>query len=131
MPSPDGQRPAHRPARRLRPLLLKPPIVVAAVWDGDRWASWKAHLDYAGTELADRPRLSGRVLPAHPGLAMRIQMLTGRGWVTVATPKLSPGSLFSGTLLPRVRGRYLFRVVAPGTTLNTSGISRTISVRVT
>jgi hypothetical protein len=64
-------------------------------------------------------------------LALRIQMLTGRGWVTVAKPKLSAGSLFSGTLLPRVRGRYLFRVVAPGTALNASGTSRTVSVRVT
>jgi len=76
-------------------------------------------------------RLSGRVLPAHPGLVLRIQMLTGRGWVTVAAPRLSAGSLYSGTLLPRVRGRYLFRVVAPGTALNASGVSRTVSVRVT
>ena len=76
-------------------------------------------------------RLSGGVLPAHPGLALRVQMLTGRGWVTVATPKLSTRSLFSSTLLPRVRGRYLFRVVAPSTALNASGTSRTVSVRVT
>jgi hypothetical protein len=76
-------------------------------------------------------RLSGRVLPAHPGQALRIQMLTGRGWVTVAAPKLSARSLFSGTLLPRLPGRYLFRVVAPATALNASGTSRTVSVRVT
>jgi hypothetical protein len=76
-------------------------------------------------------RLSGRLLPAHPGLTLRIQMLTGRGWVTVATPRLSTRSLFSSTLLPRVRGRYLFRVVAPATALNASGTSRTVSVRVT
>jgi hypothetical protein len=76
-------------------------------------------------------RLSGRVLPAHPGQALRIQMLTGRGWVTVAAPKLSARSLFSDTLLPRLPGRYLFRVVAPTTALNASGTSRTVSVRVT
>ncbi len=75
-------------------------------------------------------RLSGRVLPAHPGLALRIQMLTARGWVTVANPRLGAGSLYSGTLLPRVRGRYLFRVSAPATALNVAGISRTITVRV-
>jgi hypothetical protein len=51
--------------------------------------------------------------------------------VTVAAPKLSARSLFSGTLLPRVRGRYLFRVVAPTTALNASGTSRTVSVQVT
>jgi hypothetical protein len=76
-------------------------------------------------------RLSGRVLPARPGLALRIQMLTGRGWVTVAAPKLGAQSLFSGTLLPRVPGRYLFRVVAPATALNAAGASHTVSVRVT
>jgi hypothetical protein len=77
MPSPDDQQPARRTARRRRPLLLKPPIVVAAVWDGDRWARWKAHLDYAGTGLADRPRLSGRVLVAHhPDPASALDALT-------------------------------------------------------
>jgi hypothetical protein len=75
-------------------------------------------------------RLSGSVLPARPGLALRIQMLTARGWVTVATPSLSPRSRFAGTLLPRIRGHYLFRVVAPSSPLNAAGTSRTITVRV-
>ncbi len=75
-------------------------------------------------------RLSGRVLPAHAGLTVRIQLLTARGWVTVATPRLNATSAFAASLVPRVRGRYLFRVSAPATALNAAGLSRTIAVRV-
>ena len=75
-------------------------------------------------------RLSGRVIPAQAGMAVRIQLLTGHGWVTVAMPRLSAGSAFSKTLLPRVRGRYVFRVTAPATAQNVAGVSRSVTVRV-
>ncbi|MDX6551090.1 MAG: large repetitive protein [Gaiellales bacterium] len=75
-------------------------------------------------------RLSGRVIPAQAGMTVRIQLLTSRGWVTVALPRLSAGSAFTKTLLPRVRGRYVFRVTAPATAQNVAGVSRSITVRV-
>jgi hypothetical protein len=75
-------------------------------------------------------RLLGRVIPAQAGMTVRIQLLTRRGWVTVALPRLSTGSAFSKTLLPRVRGRYVFRVAAPATAQNVAGVSRSITVRV-
>ena len=74
--------------------------------------------------------LSGRVQPAHAGAAVRVQLLTRRGWVTVSKPHLSARSRFKATLLPRVKGRYVFRVVAAATTGNATGTSRSVTVRV-
>ena len=74
--------------------------------------------------------LSGSVQPAHPGAAVRVQLLTRRGWVTVSTPHLSARSRFTATLLPRVSGRYVFRVVAAATAGNATGTSRSVTVRV-
>jgi hypothetical protein len=75
-------------------------------------------------------RLSGRVEPGAPGKQISVQMLTSRGWVTVAKPRLNGASTFGRTLVPRVAGRYLFRAVARATTANTVGVSRTVTVRV-
>jgi hypothetical protein len=75
-------------------------------------------------------RLAGRVEPGAPGAQVTVQLLTSRGWVTVAKPRLNGASAFARTLVPRVAGRYMFRAVAPATTSNTGGISRTITVRV-
>ena len=74
--------------------------------------------------------LSGSVQPAHAGAAVRVQLLTRRGWVTVSKPHLSARSRFTATLLPRVKGRYVFRVVAAATTGNATGTSRSVTVRV-
>jgi hypothetical protein len=74
-------------------------------------------------------RLSGRVQPAAPGRQISVQMLTSRGWVTVAKPRLSRASTFGRTFVPRVSGRYLFRAVAAATKANTAGVSRTVTVR--
>jgi hypothetical protein len=74
--------------------------------------------------------LSGSVQPAHAGAAVRVQLLTRRGWVTVSTPHLSARSRFTATLLPRVSGRYVFRVVAAATAGNATGTSRSVTVRV-
>jgi len=78
----------------------------------------------------DTIHLSGTVQPAHPGAAVRVQLLTRRGWVTVSTPHLSARSRFTATLLPRVSGRYVFRVVAAATPGNATGTSRSVTVRV-
>jgi hypothetical protein len=75
-------------------------------------------------------RLSGRVEPVAPGRQISVQMLTSRGWVTVAKPRLSGASTFTRTLVPRVAGRYIFRAVARAMTDNTAGASRTVTVRV-
>jgi hypothetical protein len=61
---------------------------------------------------------------------VRVQLLTRRGWVTVSTPHLSARSRFTATLLPRVSGRYVFRVVAAATAGNATGTSRSVTVRV-
>jgi hypothetical protein len=61
---------------------------------------------------------------------VRVQLLTGRGWVTVATPRLTVRSRFGASLVPRVAGRYLFRVVAPASDRNAAGTSRTVAVQV-
>jgi hypothetical protein len=74
--------------------------------------------------------LSGSVQPAHAGAAVRVQLLTRRGWVTVSKPHLSARSRFTATLLPRVKGRYVFRVVAAATAGNATGTSRSVTVRV-
>lgn len=74
--------------------------------------------------------LSGSVQPAHAGAAVRVQLLTRRGWVTVSRPHLSARSRFTATLLPRVSGRYVFRVVAAATPGNATGTSRSVTVRV-
>jgi len=75
--------------------------------------------------------LSGRVQPVHGGIRLRAQMFTRHGWVTVARPLLSSTGRYSATLLPRVAGRYVFRVLAPATPDNAAGTSRSVSVRVT
>jgi hypothetical protein len=74
--------------------------------------------------------LSGRVLPAHGGIAVRVQLFTRRGWVTVAKPIATARGRYAATLLPRVAGRYVFRVIAPATTANAGGTSRSVTVRV-
>jgi hypothetical protein len=75
-------------------------------------------------------RLSGAVAPARSGAHVRVQLLTHRGWVTVATPRLTLRSRYAASLVPRVAGRYLFRVVAAADDRNAAGTSRTVAVRV-
>jgi len=74
--------------------------------------------------------LSGRVQPAHGGLSLRVQLFTHHGWVTVARPVLTIRGRYTATLVPRVAGRYVFRVLAPATAENGAGVSRSVSVRV-
>jgi len=59
-----------------------------------------------------------------------VQMLTRRGWTTVAQPRLSRRSAFSTVVVPRFPGQYLFRVLAAATTRDAAGASRTVAVRV-
>jgi hypothetical protein len=75
-------------------------------------------------------RLSGRVAPAHAGGRVSVQLLTRRGWVTVARPLLGARSGFSTVVIPPVAGRYLFRTVASPTPFNAAGTSRTVGVLV-
>src|SRR4029079_12799764 len=56
--------------------------------------------------------LSGSVQPGHAGAAVRVQLLTRRGWVTVSTPHLSARSRVAATLLARVSRRHLCPGVA-------------------
>jgi hypothetical protein len=74
--------------------------------------------------------LSGRVSPASPGARVRLQLLTGGGWRTVAVARLGGASRFSKTVVAGVPGRYVLRVLAPGTGTNAPGVSRTVTVRV-
>jgi hypothetical protein len=75
-------------------------------------------------------RLAGVVAPRAAGTRVHVQLLTVRGWVTVASPRLGAASGYATTVVPRYRGRYLFRAVAPATADNLAGTSRTVAVRV-
>ena len=74
--------------------------------------------------------LSGRVLPAHPGGRVQIQLLTAAGWRTVASPLLGARSAFRKTLVAAVPGRYVLRAVAAATAADAAGASPAVSVRV-
>jgi archaellum component FlaG (FlaF/FlaG flagellin family) len=73
-------------------------------------------------------RLSGSVGPSAPGSRVTVQLLTSRGWTPVAFPRLGGRSGYSATVIPRLPGRYLLRVVAPATAVNLSGTSRTVAI---
>ncbi|HKV69151.1 MAG TPA: hypothetical protein VJN72_13760 [Gaiellales bacterium] len=74
-------------------------------------------------------RLSGFVSPGHPGGRVQVQVLTGAGWRTVASPRLGIGSHYAKTVIAAARGRYVLRVIAPATATNAAGRSRTITVQ--
>ena len=74
-------------------------------------------------------RLRGTVAPRHSG-RVTVQLLTPSGWVAVARPALGPAGGYSTVVLPRFHGRYVLRVVAPATAVNTTGVSHTVTVRV-
>jgi hypothetical protein len=74
--------------------------------------------------------LEGTVHPLHPGGRVAVQMLTHRGWATVARPRLSRRSAFSTVVVPRIPGQYLFRVLVAATARDAAGASRTVAVRV-
>jgi hypothetical protein len=73
-------------------------------------------------------RLTGTVGPSAPGSRVTVQLLTARGWTAVASPALTGRSGYSATVVPRLPGRYLLRVVAPATAVNLGGVSRTVVV---
>ena len=73
--------------------------------------------------------LQGTVHPLHPGGRVAVQMLTRRGWATVARPRLTRRSAFTTVVVPRIPGQYLFRVLAAATPRDAAGISRTVAVR--
>jgi hypothetical protein len=75
-------------------------------------------------------RLTGRVLPGRPGARVRVQLLSGGGWRTVAQPRLGGASRFAKTVIAAIPGRYVLRVVAPATAANAAGRSATVTVRV-
>jgi hypothetical protein len=74
-------------------------------------------------------RLAGAVAP-RTASRVRVQLLTAGGWRTVATPRPGLRGGYSAVVVPRIRGRYLFRTVAPATARNGAGISSAIAVRV-
>ena len=73
-------------------------------------------------------RISGRVGPRHVGAVVTIQLLTSRGWVAVARPRLGALSTYAATVIPRVAGRYVFRALVPATAQNAGGISASVTV---
>ena len=75
-------------------------------------------------------RLSGVLSPRRAGARVTVQLLTRRGWVAVAHPRLNSRSVYSALVVPPVAGRYLFRALAPATAVNGSGVSRTLAVQV-
>ena len=73
--------------------------------------------------------LAGAVAP-RTASRVRVQLLTASGWRTVATPRPGLRGGYSAVVVPRIRGRYLFRTVAPNTARNAAGTSGAIAVRV-
>jgi Bacterial Ig-like domain len=74
-------------------------------------------------------QLSGRVTPGRSGRGS-IQLLTSRGWRTVARPKLGGRSGFHATVVAALPGRYILRAVAAATARNAGGTSASVTVRV-
>ena len=64
-----------------------------------------------------RVRFRGSVLPAHDGMAVRIQRKTRDGWKTIATPLLKPATPVNGVARSKYRKRIRIR---------RSGVYRTV-----
>ena len=56
-----------------------------------------------------RVRFRGSVLPAHDGMAVRIQRKTRDGWKTIATPLLKPATPVNGVARSKYRKRIRIR----------------------
>jgi hypothetical protein len=84
----------------------------------------------ARVHLGSAIRLGGAVTPVRAGGTARVELLTRHGWTIVATRHVGSGGRYAATLLPRVRGTYVFRVVVAATATNAAGTSRTVTVRV-
>lgn len=78
--------------------------------------------------VGDSVRLSGRVLPAHPGAVVTLQALdNGRGWRNVASARLSASSTYAFTVRHGVARSVLYRVTFPTQTLlNAWNVSRNL-----
>jgi hypothetical protein len=75
-----------------------------------------------------RVRVSGEVLPRHPGHAVRIERKRGKRWVLVAKLKAGKRSTFSRTL--KLRGRQTLRAVAAQDgSGHTAGVSKLVKLR--
>ena len=72
-------------------------------------------VDHLRIHAGGAVRLAGFVFPGHPGGWVRVQLLTGTGWRTVARPHLGAASRYAKTVVAGIPGRYVLRVVAPAT----------------
>ncbi|MCM4084356.1 glycosyl hydrolase family 18 protein [Paractinoplanes hotanensis] len=94
-----------------------------------RWrvsASFKDATVTRGTTV----RLAGKVSPVRSGTAVRRQWLVSGAWTTVASATVRSDGTYLFSFTWRARGTYTYRVVAPGTALNTTGYSTTLRLRV-
>jgi len=75
-------------------------------------------------------RISGRVLPAHPGDVVTLQVLdNGRGWKNIASARLSAASTYAFSVLHNSSKSLLFRVTYPTQgILNAWNVSRNLRV---
>ena len=77
-----------------------------------------------------RVRFKGFALPAHDGMAVRIQRKTRDGWKTIATPLLKPATPVDGVARSKYRKRIrirrsgAYRTVLPAHGDHARGVSR-------
>ena len=75
-------------------------------------------------------RLNGKVAPIRSGTAVQRQRYVNGAWTTVASTTVRTDGTFGFTFTWYTAGTYTYRVIAPGTTLNATGVSPTLKVYV-
>jgi spore germination protein YaaH len=75
-------------------------------------------------------KLTGKVAPIRAGTPVQRQRYVGGKWVLVSSAKVATNGTYSFSFVWKTAGTYTYRVVAPGTSLNTAGNSPTVKVKV-
>lgn len=91
----------------------------------------KATLSRTTFALGGTVTISGSVAPSHAGQTVRIERLTGTGWVPVTSATLSGSSAYSAVVKPTARGQTSYRVRKLADADHAEGISPTRTVTVT
>jgi spore germination protein len=86
--------------------------------------------DQATVPLGTQVRLRGTAAPARPGTRVVRQRWAAGRWVTVGTAPVAADGDYLFAFGWNVRGRELFRVVAPATRANTTGYSQALALTV-
>ncbi|GID31587.1 glycosyl hydrolase family 18 protein [Paractinoplanes brasiliensis] len=94
-----------------------------------RWRV-SASLNDATVTRGTTVRLTGKVAPVHAGVTVRRQRLLNGAWSTVATTAVRSDGTYRFSFTWHTKGTYTYRVMVPGTTLNTTGYSGALKLSV-